>query len=190
MDKNFNYYKENAKEYCEKTFVKGNLNTLLYFCSFVPNNSKILDIGCGSGRDSLFFKKLNYEVEAIDYVPEICEIASRNTNINVRRMNILNDNLNDTYQGIWANASLVHLSKDELKIVLNKIHKALDRNGYFYCSLKIKAMNDKSRDFLEISTKEMEDLLKENKFEIIEVWESSDCFGRNNIWGNYLCKKL
>ena len=59
--KTLNYYNENAKEYFETT--KNIKTTEIYkeFFNMVKPSGKLLDLGCGSGRDSLYFKNAGYD---------------------------------------------------------------------------------------------------------------------------------
>ena len=77
MNKTLEYYNENADK-----FILGTLNVDMMtiqkkFISYIPKNGKVLDLGCGSGRDSLFFKTLGYNVTAIDGSAELCRPADR-----------------------------------------------------------------------------------------------------------------
>ena len=65
------YYEINAKQYYESTV---NLNmTVLYtpFLTYMPTYASILDAGCGSGRDALYFIKRGYKVTAFDNAPTL-----------------------------------------------------------------------------------------------------------------------
>lgn len=72
------FYNENAEKFFNQT-VKADMSYLYSkFLEKLPQkNGKILDLGCGSGRDSKYFKELGFEVIALDMAEELAKIASR-----------------------------------------------------------------------------------------------------------------
>ena len=102
------------------------------------NNKKvsILDLGCGSGRDSRAFLAQGYRVTAIDGSIELCKIASEQLGHPVRcqRFEELDDEA--IYDGVWACASLLHLPTPVLKDTIYRVERALKPGGYFYASFK------------------------------------------------------
>ena len=80
------------------------------FLNKLQQGANILDFGCGSGRDTRFFLEKGYSVDAIDGSAELCRLASKNTGINVRHMFFSELNEIEKYDGIWACASILHMS--------------------------------------------------------------------------------
>ena len=87
-----NYYNENAKEFFEGTAYVDMSDNYKDFLSYVPKQGKILDAGCGSGRDSLIFIQKGYSVEAIDGSSEMCRLASEHIGQEVKHMLFQDDN--------------------------------------------------------------------------------------------------
>ena len=102
----------------------------------MPKYGYILDFGCGSGRDTKYFLSQHFQVSAVDGSKVLCRIASDYTGIKVENMRF--DELEDMekYDGIWACSSILHLSKEELKTVLEKMARALKGAGVIYTSFK------------------------------------------------------
>ena len=130
------YYNQNAESFFSDTIDVD--MTALYepFLKFLPDKAHILDAGCGSGRDSLYFLQNGYTVTAIDASEELSKLASKLikqtvVNISFQEMEFEND-----FDGIWASASLVHIPRIEIKDVLNRIAKALKQYGILYASFK------------------------------------------------------
>lgn len=76
MDNNVEYYNKNAQSFYEGTV---NADMSLWrdkFESYIPDGSRVLDAGCGSGRDSRAFKQHGYSVVAFDASSEMCRMAS------------------------------------------------------------------------------------------------------------------
>lgn len=124
-NKTINYYNKYTKSFIQTTRSVDFTNIQNKFLSYLPSGAFILDFGCGSGRDTKYFLKRNYNVTAIDGSEEICKEASKYTGIKVKQM--LFEELNDQniYDGIWACASILHLSKSDLFLVFHKMNKAL-----------------------------------------------------------------
>lgn len=95
-----------------------------------------MDFGCGSGRDSIYFKKKNYRVKAVDGSLKMCELASKVLGDPVEQMNFLDLDCENEFDGIFACASLLHLNDEDLINCLKKIVTALKDNGILYISFK------------------------------------------------------
>ena len=106
------------------------------FLSYLNKDSKILDMGCGTGRDSKYFKELGHIVKSIDGSLEMCKVASNLLNEEVEQLNFLDINYSNEFDGVFACASLLHLSNEDLLVVLNKISNALKENGILYTCFK------------------------------------------------------
>ena len=135
-EKTMSYYDKNA-EY----FVQGTQNVEFtkvqdHFLALLPQDGRILDFGCGSGRDAKYFLNKGFQTDAIDGSEELCKLASEYTGINVKHMFFSEFDAYDLYDGIWACASILHLPKGELKDILSKMIRALKDRGYIYTSFK------------------------------------------------------
>lgn len=102
-NKTINYYNKYTKSFIQTTRSVDFTNIQNKFLSYLPSGASILDFGCGSGRDTKYFIKRNYNVTAIDGSEEICKEASKYTGIKVKQM--LFEELNDQniYDGICWN---------------------------------------------------------------------------------------
>lgn len=108
------------------------------FLNRLPANGTVLDIGCGPGRDAKIFSDLNFNVIGIDFSASMIKLAKENAPLctfHVMDMEEL-DFPNDSFDGIWANCSLLHISKKNMPFVLKKIYAILKFNGVFYLSVK------------------------------------------------------
>lgn len=135
-DKTLDYYNQNAEAFVANTVSVDFKQTQDKFINRLETGNYILDFGCGSGRDTKYFIESGYDVTAIDGSEELCKSASAYTGIQVK--NMLFQDLNEVgcYDGIWACSSILHLPKDELKIVTKKMSRALKPNGIIYTSFK------------------------------------------------------
>ncbi len=100
MNKTLEYYNNNAENFIKNTRNVDFSATQNLFLEYIPKGGKILDFGCGSGRDTKCFLEQGYSVEAIDGSKELCELATKYTGIKV--WNLLFEDLSekDKYDGI------------------------------------------------------------------------------------------
>lgn len=138
MDKNITleYYSQKAEEFTNDT--QGIIFTELQdkFLEYLKANAKILDLGCGSGRDSKYFIDKGYSVVALDGCKELCEIATKNIGQNVIHSTFEDFETEEKFDGIWACASLLHLQIEKLPSIIEKYANKLNQNGCFYLSFK------------------------------------------------------
>lgn len=134
-NKTLDYYNKNADNFVANTISVDFKKTQDKFLDKLQGK-RILDFGCGSGRDTKYFLEKGYEVDAVDGSEELCKAASKYTGIQVRQMLFQELIEQNRYDGIWACSSILHLSKDELRIVFPKMLDALCSNGIIYTSFK------------------------------------------------------
>lgn len=108
------------------------------FMKMLPFQAKIIDIGCGPGRDAKVFSDYGFNVIGIDFSSKMIEAAKQNAPLaSFYVMDI--ENLvfpAASFDGAWANCALLHLSKRNIPSVLEKIHASLKPTGSFYLSAK------------------------------------------------------
>ncbi len=191
------YYNKNAKIYCEQTLIGNLQENYNKFLEHLQSNAYILDFGCGSGRDSKYFLDNGYNVKAIDGSIEMCKLASKYINQEVTCMKF--EELNDinTYDGIWACSSILHIEKENLSDILIKMINSLKVNGVIYTSFKIGVGYEiKEGKYYNYLTKDemIQTLNKTSKsVELVDYFEtlpSTRIKAENTIWGNFIIKKF
>lgn len=189
------YYNKNSEEYFNSTLNVDMTNTYKEFLKLVPEGGKILDLGCGSGRDSMNFMKLGYEVTAVDGSKELAKKASALLGNEVIVSTFEELELKEKFHGIWACASLLHIKKEDLKIVLNNLYNNLEDNGVFYMSFKYgekEYVDDKNRYFNCFTDESIISFINENtKYNILGLYITEDKLGRVNEvkWVNLICNR-
>lgn len=189
------YYNKNSEEYFNSTLNVDMTNTYKEFLKLVPEGGKILDLGCGSGRDSMNFMKLGYEVTAVDGSKELAKKASVLLGKEVIVSTFEELELKEKFHGIWACASLLHIKREDLKTVLNNLYNNLDDNGVFYMSFKYgekEYVDDKNRYFNCFTDESIISFINENtKYNILGLYITEDKLGRVNEvkWVNLICNK-
>ena len=175
-DTTINYYDENAEEFIKGTLAVDFSATQNRFLSQLSGKT-ILDFGCGSGRDTKYFLEQGYDVTAIDGSAELCKAASLYTGIDVKNMLFQDLNESNRYDGIWACSSILHLSKAELKGVLQKMSEALVPDGIIYTSFKYGAFEGErnGRYFTDFTTETFTEFISGIKtLAIKEYWITGD----------------
>lgn len=193
MKHTLDYYDINALEFFESTS-KVDMESLYQpFLRYLPAHAFILDLGCGSGRDTLAFKNKGYQVTAIDYSKELVDKARCLTGIDVRFESFYELSELNQYDGVWACASLIHCERKRLPEVLGKILKALKVNGICYMSFKY-GTGDRYKDgrqFTDMDELQAQNLLK--KFDnilLLQQWITIDKRpDHNEDWLNIVFQK-
>lgn len=114
------------------------------FLSRLPEGASILELGCGAGQDSQYMLDRGFDVTPTDGTPEIAEEAARLLQRPVPVLLFEDIAAQQFYDGIWANACLLHVPRPALPSIIGKIHAALKPSGVFYASFK--AGNGEGRD--------------------------------------------
>ncbi len=192
------YYNDFPQDFFNSTVSADMSDARDRFIKHMKPGGKILDFGCGSGRDAKAFLDLGFDVDACDGSEELCRIASDYTGIKVRPMLFGELDACSEYDGIWACASILHLPKHELSDVFQRISKALKQGGILYVSFKygdFEGMRS-GRYFTDLTEETLAQLLKANvgenaALEPVSFWISCDVRpGRGDErWINMIAKK-
>lgn len=186
------YYNDNAIEYAKSTRLADMESLRREFLSWVNKpGGKILDIGCGSGRDAMAFINEGYLVEAMDGSKEMCKEASAYIGRKVRCVDIRTYSPDRRYDGIWACACLLHLTKVELIELLGKMDSALTKDGVLYCNFKYGDFEGErgQRFYLDMNEDTMKNVMSQiDGFEIKKMWTTTDTLpGRGELrWLNVM----
>lgn len=192
MNDTIRYYDENAEDFIAGTLQADMRATRERFLALLQPGALILDLGCGSGRDSKAFLEQGYQVEAIDGSQELCSAASRLTGLVVRHQTFDQLQEDEKYAGIWACASLLHVPKSDMPAILERVRAALKPHGIVYISVKEGECDDlrKGRHFADYREEEFISLIETQKLEVIEHWNSEDVRpARSEHWINVLARR-
>lgn len=200
-EKTISTYNQNAEAYYnlnKDSTVNEDLKALNkyreLFLMYFQQNPKILDLGCGAGRDSEFFHKQKCNVVGVDLAEEFITLNKEHfPQIEFKKMNILKlDFKENEFDGIWACASLLHLEKSDITQALKEAYRVLKSEGVFYLSLK-KTLKDKPKElsndkrfFEYYEENEISKILEEVGFEII--FQKTELLNKNE-WINVLVQK-
>ncbi|MCM1127028.1 MAG: class I SAM-dependent methyltransferase [Lachnospiraceae bacterium] len=184
MNQTISYYDKNAEEFCQATkdadmsFCRDKFLDFLAKQNHIKIKERekskihILDAGCGSGRDARAFLDAGYQVTALDASKKICEEAEKLIKQDVFCIRFEEMQFQQEFDGVWACASLLHISYLEIGGVLKRFWDALKDEGILYASFKYgKGMrSDKGRLFYDYEEVLLKNLLSNNGFLIEDIF--------------------
>lgn len=134
-DETLGFYAREAGTYTSRGKAP-NEQRLDAFLGKLPTGATILELGCGAGQDSQFMLARGFDVRPTDGTPEMARAAQEQLGIPVATLLFSDLDAISAYDGVWANACLLHVPRAELPSILNSIHTALKPGGLFHASYK------------------------------------------------------
>ncbi len=132
-DKTVEEYFENTKELEEVEYHQRHV-----FLSQLPEEGRILDLGCGPGRDARIFSEEGYQVVGVDLSPKMIKMARAVApKAKFKVMDFLHLDFEEkSFDAVWFNAGLLCVEKKHAKKILISIHKILKDGGILFVSVK------------------------------------------------------
>ena len=194
-DRTIGYYNDNAEDFIKNTVNVDFSGTQDRFLEKLKQGDRILDLGCGSGRDTKYFLEKGFEVDAVDGSEAMCRYAGELTGIDVKQMKFQELDAEEEYDGIWACSSLLHLKKAELRDVLIKAVTALKKDGILYTSFKDGDFEGErnERYFTDFTEDTFREFMKDiGSVEIEEIWTAPDARPErtDQKWLNLILRKI
>ena len=143
----------------------------------IPHVGRILDAGCGSGRDAKAFLEAGYAVKAFDASPAMVRLASQFTSLPVQCMTFSDMTWVQRFDGIWASASLLHVPRADLPRVAERFRRALKPEGVCFVSFKhgTKEREKDGRHFTDMTDTVLQAVVSTIPgLSTMEVWVSED----------------
>lgn len=194
MGNTIDYYNQNAKKFIDGTVSVDFRGIQNMFLELLPEHARILDFGCGSGRDTKYFLEQGCMVDAVDGSSELCKAASEYTGITVKHMFFHELNEVELYDGIWACASVLHAKREELPEIIRKMSLATKENGIIYLSFKYGEFEGEKngRYFTDMTEDSMAEMLMDfPELKVEKQWITGDVrAGREDErWLNLILRK-
>lgn len=176
MDKKtIDTYNKTAKEYDEETVDFWKIFPSSFIDAFKKEvEGKVLDVGSGSGRDALILKEVGLDIVCLDASEVMIKLT------NEKGFNSVLADFNDipfpdeSFNGVWAYTSLLHVPKSEIVKSLSEIRRVLKNNGILGLGL-IEGDTEEYREsigvnlprlFAYYTKKEVEHILSNAGFEV------------------------
>lgn len=177
----------------EDKLLQFQLNT---FISLLPKKAKVLEAGCGPGRDAAYLQEDGLDIIGIDISNGMLKEAKKKK-IKVKKMDMLNLKFEDKlFDGIWCMASLSDIQKKDAQTALKEFYRVLKDPGVIYIAVKEgegeeivekEEYNKMPRFYAYYKQAELEDLLKFNGFKIVKATTSND---QGILWVEIFAKKV
>ncbi|MEX0896364.1 MAG: class I SAM-dependent methyltransferase [Patescibacteria group bacterium] len=176
------WYDHNAQQYAEASKDLVSHDQLAAFVELLAEDSRILDAGCGSGRDTALLSSKGLNTIGLDLSSGlIAEARKRFPDQEFIAGSFLALPFNDeSFDGVWAHASLVHLETEtDVKQALTEFKRVLKTGGILHVLVKAQTAADKTavvsdklsghdRFFQYFTLDEVSSLLQEHNFEVIQ----------------------
>ena len=187
------FYQENFKAYHQKTFSIDPSSFLVPLAQRLPADAFILDVGCGSGRDLLWMKKLGFDVIGFERSPGLAELARENAGCEV----IEGDFETYDFSSILVDAvllvgALVHVPHEKFSEVFQNITSAIPENGSVLITLKegtgdLKGLD--GRTFYLWEDQKARELFDTLGFKVCDFSTSVSKTGSDDFWLSYVLDK-
>ena len=193
--KTLNYYNQHAQSFSDSTLNVDMSALYAEFLPLIPKHGHILDAGCGSARDAMYFKQQGFTVSAFDASENIAKLASNYLQQTVEVKAFQQLNFTNMYDGIWCCASLLHVPKVELQQVFLKLQNALKPNGVLYVSFKYGTQErvHNGREFTDLNEDGLTALITHHtELKILKQWQTVDQRPEreSEVWLNALIKAV
>jgi 2-polyprenyl-3-methyl-5-hydroxy-6-metoxy-1,4-benzoquinol methylase len=186
------FYSDNAAQVAERyESVVSNLSA--HFVDAFSNGGRILDIGCGSGRDLAVLHQLGFDCYGVDPTPEFVAIAQHTHPELVGRIALgelpdLKIPFNGDFDGVLCSAVLMHIDIEQLPTTAAAITKCLKHGGRLLYSVPSKRLDvvASNRDangrlFIPDQAVRLNSLFSDLGFVEIKSWTNSDSMGRDAV---------
>jgi SAM-dependent methyltransferase len=138
-----NAYQQHAAAYRDaSTVIPAGLDALLdHFAELLGPDARVLEIGSGGGRDASALEARGVSVRRTDITPAFVELL-RGDGHEADVIDPLRDGLTDparqgsAYDGVWASASLLHVARPDLAVVLTRLAAATRLGAVLHLAVK------------------------------------------------------
>lgn len=130
------FYQREAPRYTASS-AQGPSRHLDAFLDRLEPGARILELGCGGGRDAARMVERGFRVDPTDGTPAMVRKAQERFGLPARVMRFDELCAENEYAGIWAHASLLHSPRRDLARILRRVCRALQPGGWHYANFKL-----------------------------------------------------
>ncbi|KAB2889336.1 MAG: methyltransferase domain-containing protein [Desulfobulbaceae bacterium] len=187
------FYDTHYLSYYEKTLDADPSRFLQILAGLLEKGAKVLDVGCGSGRDLLWLKQHGFRPTGFERSAGLAELAAQHSGCPVIRGDFLRYDFSCLrFEAVLLVGALVHLKEDELAPALVRISQALAADGLIYLTLKEghgSLRGEDGRIFLLWERESLERTVVAMGFEILEFSRGRSALDNGDVWLGYVLKR-
>ena len=188
-EKTLGIYASTAAQYAEQTAELDTSATRLLLTRHLKPGARILDAGCGWGRDSKAFVEAGFCVSAFDGCADLAARAQAHLQHPVLTLRFQDVAYRAEFDAVWARASLLHLEPLELADAMRRLLRALRPQGFLLATFKEGAgerTDTDGRYFNDMSPLKFRAVIEGTGATLLEVVPNEDQFGRSPRWLSFL----
>lgn len=179
------FYDSAAERYANLMHRGSPDESLNAFIALLPENARVLDLGCGPARASFHMRAAGLRPDPVDASTGMVETANAAHDIGARLLTFDQIDMVDAYDGVWANFSLLHAPRRDLPRHLQAINVALHDAGIFHIGMKTgegEARDAIDRQYTYVSRQELVGLVEDAGFDVLTIKEGMEvgCAGTND----------
>ena len=185
MNDTIQYYDSHAKNYFDSTASVDFNDAYNRFLKYVPEHGRIIDIGCGGGRDVVAFVQRGFDVIGLDASETLAELAQKKNGIQVITADMAEWIADEPYDGIWCCASLLHLNDEGAHSFFENLRHNLRSGGAIYISVKSgieTGYDEKGRYMRNFTEAELRSLMEQAGIRIVCEWNTGDQLQRDEFY--------
>ncbi len=165
----------------------------------IPKEGKVLDLGCGSGRDAAYLYSLGFDVYGLDGSEAMLEEAKKLHEELTDRLffQVLPGHIpfeDESLDAVVSIACLMHFDPDKIRRICLEMFRVLKQGGKALASIRrplerSTPVDPFGRYYTPISTKDWEGLFCDTGFRVIRITKDGDALGRDLTWNSFLLAK-
>lgn len=199
-EKNTETYDKIAAGYSSTHFDHFWVEEFAFFKKNISGN-KVIDIGCGAGRDASVFVENNFDYTGIDASAGMLKVAAERVLLGkFIKSDFSSIGFSEGFfDGFWAAASLLHVPKKEIFNVFRELKRITKVGGIGFISVKEKNGIDEgliqenkyggiSRYFSFYTKDEFKKLLEESGFTVLKIMTHMENDEQKTNWLCYFVK--
>lgn len=188
------FYENNCEGYFDSTVDIEPSSFLYPLTDVLVPGGRVLDIGCGSGRDLRWLSERGFEPTGYERSPGLADMARRHSQCSVIEGDFSSYNFSNLqFDALVLVGALVHLSRPELPTILRSICQALVPSGCILLTLKegrgSKVFED-GRIFTLWSRAELESIFATNNFEVVSFTRNVSKLRPDDVWLGYVLRLI
>lgn len=189
------FYRDQAQSYFDSTAHLDLAHVRHLLAERLQPGARLMDAGCGSGRDTKAFAAAGFDVYAFDASPELASLASAHSGrpVACHTFEQLSELASPhTFDAVWACSSLVHLTPSGQERALGHLLNCLKPGGWLYTNFKTGATPESTpdgRQFYRVSEAAVREQLARLGLSLQTLWLSGSARSSDVQWLNVLATR-